>query len=415
MRTLRILGGAGLLLGGCETRQPAATIAQPTVIAAAPASRPAPLRTDTADCTRATAPRVPGSADTLIAIGTRHYWLSVRVSTDSTHALEYGRAANAGPAFAVASDSAGNAAGRVRGYVETYAFVLRDSSRRKMLFSRLLHKPDFYGVAPHDIVTVMNLPRPTYLGYSAGLDALVFVCYLWVPASDVGERVTLALDRQGRVKALSPSGPITWEAIDCDPQLAPNGRAVLTCTELLRAGQPSLKLEKPHALLRAARFLNDTTLLVVYENGDYRPQPQQGRASTNAAVTAPLAEVEFVTTPAQRRLPTAFVLHTNGRVMRRFYLATTGVAAAELPRAFVPAAGTYFLYDETARKLVLLPKAQPERFSELPLKGLSTFKLPRRPHETRVDINSEFSHLTLYVDTLHPQSVRYLLRTAREG
>lgn len=144
MRTLRILGSVGLLLSSCETHQPAATVpAQPTAVAAAPANGPTPLPADTADRTRATATRSPGPADTLIALGTRHYWLSVRVTTDSARALDYGPAANAGPAFAVADDSAGNAAGRVRGYAETYAFVLRDANRQKTLFRRLLHKPDF--------------------------------------------------------------------------------------------------------------------------------------------------------------------------------------------------------------------------------------------------------------------------------
>lgn len=108
-----------------------------------------------------------------------------------------------------------------------------------------------------------------------------------------------------------------------------------------------------------------------------------------------MTAAEFTTTPAQRRLPTAFVLRTSGRVLRHFQLAATGVAASELRRTFVPAAGTYFLYDETARKLVLLPKAQPELLTELPLKSLAAFKPPRHPREKRVEINSDFSRLTL--------------------
>jgi hypothetical protein len=158
-------------------------------------------------------------------------------------------------------------------------------------------------------------------------------------------------------------------------------------------------------------------LLVLYEYGDNKPRAsrQPTDADADSTITAPLVEYEFVTTPAQRRLPTAFIMRTSGRVVRSFHLTTTGAASSELPRAFVPAAGAYFCYDENARHLVVLPKAHPERLAELPLKTLAVFKPPRRAREKQVEVSSDFTQLTLFVDTLHPQVVRYRLQTKTGG
>lgn len=406
-----ILSLVGLVLAGCETRQPVATAPALPVAAVPPAPvAPAPLPLDTADYTRAHPSQWPGPADTLIAIGTRHYWLSMQVTTDSTRALYYHPAANVGAAFAVPGDRTG----QVRGYYETYTFALRDSTRKKLLFRRQLHKSDFYRVGSRDVVTVVNMERPCYLGYSAALDALVFNCALWIPGSDVGGRATLVLDRQGHLKTISSGGSLLWDAIDCDPQLSPSGRAVLTCTELLRAGQPPLRLERPHAQLQAARFLNDSTLLVIYEYGDYVQRPIE-EVGNDSSVTAPMTAADLVTTPAQRRLPTAVVLRTNGQVLRQFNLLTTGVAANQLPRTFLKPTRTYFFFDEASRKLVLLPKAHPDSLRELLLKNLLAFKPPLRPHEQKIEISSDFSLLSLYVDTLQPWVVRYRLKAKIGG
>lgn len=409
---------AACLLSGCETRHPAATAAAPasaapTQLPTAPPAAPAPAVPDTVDYTRAF-DRRPGPADSLVEIGGRRYHLRVQVSTDSARAIDCVSAGSVGPAFA-APGAAAQAAGMVRGYEETYAFGLRDSANRQVIFRRELRKPDFYAVAPRDIVVVCNMPRPSYLGYSAGLDALAFVCYLGIPYSDVGYQATLLLDRRGRVRALSAGGAAYSGAADCDPRVAPGGRAVLTCTEVLRAGRPPLRLGKPHAELRAARFLTDTTLLVLYEYGDYRrPRPAPELADSAEAgdphVTAPLAEpLEFVSTPAQRRLPTAFVLSTGGRVLRRFRLAPSFTMAAVLTRFLVKPARTYvFVEDnEAGGKLVLVPKAHPDQVTELPLRGLPRFRPPRRPHEQPYEVRSDLARGRLYIDTLRPRAVRY--------
>lgn len=407
-----------LLLSGCETRRPAHTSPerpQPTTAptAAQAVARPTGPAPDTADLTRPYS-RPPGPSDSLIAIGPRHYRLSVRVETDSARPMEAGPVGLVGPAFAPPADTAARGH-RVRGYVQTYTFTLRDSVGKAVVFRRQLHKPDFFAVAPREEVTVTDMPPPSYLGYSAGLDALVFVCYLGVPFTDIGWHATLLLDRRGRVKRLSASGPAYSGAADCDPRISPSGRAVLTCSEVLRAGQPPLRLDRPHAQLRAARFLSDTTLLLVYEYGDYvarpaaptRPAPT-GTAPTpvaGGAETGTLADYELVSTPAQRRLPNACILSTSGRVLRQFRLAAAGALAYELPRLWVPPAGAYVFFEEM-NKLVLIPKAHPDSLIELPIRQLPRFSPPQRPREKRYDFRSDFTRLRLYIDTLRPRQVR---------
>jgi hypothetical protein len=297
----------------------------------------------------------------------------------------------------------------VRDYAETYTFTLRDSLGKTVIFRRQLHKPDFYAAENRDVVTVMNMAPPGYLGYSAALDALVFVCYLGIPYSDVGSQATLLLDRQGRVRRLSPGGPAFSDAPDCDPRISPSGRAVLTCSEILRAGQPPLSIQKPHALLRAARFISDTTLLLVYEYGDYVLRPTRSgppeATGDGPDVTAPMTPYDFVTTPAQRRLPTAMVLSTSGKVLRQFRFVPDYALASDLARTWARSAGAY-LFVEAGHKLVVVPKAHPEALFELPLRQLPKFQPPQRPHEQAYSVISDFTRLRFYVDTLNPRAVR---------
>ncbi|MBD2768289.1 hypothetical protein IC235_10330 [Hymenobacter sp. BT664] len=420
---MRLLPGAllglstFLLLSACETRRNVHSAEQPAaaISAALPdstvAPKPATVPPDTADLTRRYS-RAPGPIDSLIRLGTRHYRLAVRVETDSTRPIDFEPSESLGPGFAAPSDTAWQAH-RVRGYQETYTFTLRDSVGKALVFRRKLRKPDFYSVGPRDAVTVMNMPRPSYLGYSAALGSLVFVCYLNVPNTDLGWRATLLLDRQGRVRRLSPSGPAYSSAADCDPQVSPSGRAVLTCSEVLRAGHPPLKLNKSHAELQAARFLNDTTLLVVYANGDYKasqePVVESGSEGPlpvpGAVVTAPPARYDFVTTPAQRRLPTAFIMSTSGRVIRRFRLKVSGAMGSDLLRVWARAARAY-VFVEDEGKLVVVPKARPGNITELKLKQLPRFRPPQHPREQRYQILGDFTRLAVYIDTLQPRNIR---------
>ncbi len=435
MRLLFLLFFGGLALAGCETRQPATgATAQPSVTSVASDSlstsvRPpkAPAATDTSDYTRAYRggfddPR----ADTLILLGSRHYWLQLRQVADSTKPLDYAPAYVVGRPFAAPSDTAWRAH-RVRGYEGTYTFALRDSSRRTVVFRTQLHKRDFQATNAGEVLTVSE-PEFHYLGYSAGLHGLLFVAYFGIPYSDVIDRTMLLLDaRNGQIKSQRGIGSATFDATDCDPQVSPTGQVVLTCAgELLRAGQSALSLRRPQAALRATRFLTDTTLLAVYEFGTYRPIEQSASDAADedapspvagAAATAEMAQPsEFVSTPAQRRAANAFVLSTSGRVLGKFrYDGWSGDMGYAMPRYFSPITRTYYFSNGT-QSIFMLPKAQSGRIVELPLKKMARFRPPQQPTEMTVTLPFavNMQTLVLYVDTLRPRQVRYRL-LAREG
>ena len=384
--------------------------------------------TDTTDYTRAHQANFDYSrADTLILLGKRHYWLQLRQVADSTKPLDYAPAYVVGRPFAAPTDTAWQAH-RVRGYEGTYTFALRDSSRRKLVFRTQLHKRDFQATNAGEVLTVSE-PEFHYLGYSAGLNGLLFVAYFGIPYSDVIDRTMLLLDTHtGQVKAQRGIGSATFDAIDCDPQVSPTGQAVLTCAgELLRAGQSPLSLRRPQAALRAARFLTDTTLLAVYEFGTYRPvKPSAPDADdqtaalpvAGAAATAEMAQpTEFVSTPAQRRAANAFVLSTSGRVLGRFrYDGWSGDMGYTMPRRYSPSTRTYYVANGT-KSIFLLPKAQPGSAVELPLSKLARFRSPQQPLEITLTLPYavNMQTLVLYVDTLHPQQVRYQLLAEQGG
>ena len=127
-----------------------------------------------------------------------------------------------------------------------------------------------------------------------------------------------------------------------------------------------------------------------------------------------MTEADFVVTPAQRRLPTALLLTTSGRVIGQFNLKTGGMMASELPRTFVKPALTYIFYEDN-QQIVLVPKTRPAEFTALLLKKLPKFKPPLRPGEKMYKISTEFSQLTLYVDTLDVRKIRYQLRAPSAG
>ena len=430
MRFLLLLCGNALAISSCETRQPATVgPARPQVVTVTPDSpkaRPAAAfaAADTNNYARAYeggfgSPR----ADTLILLGKRHYWLQMHQVADSTKPLDYAPAYLVGQPFAAPSDTAWRAH-RVRGYEGTYTFTLRDSARRTVVFRQQLHKHDFQAVNAGEVLTVSE-PQFRYLGYSAGLNSLLFVAYFGIPYSDVVDRTMLLLDaRSGHVRAQRGIGSATFDAIDCDPQVAPTGRAVLTCAgELLRAGQPPLSLRRPRAELRAARFLTDTTLLAVYEFGTYCPVAQPPAEAADAATPLPVAgaaataemtqrPTEFVSTPAQRRAANAFVLSTSGHILAKFrYDGWSGDMGYTMPRAFSPITHTYY-FANGERSIVLLPKAQPGRAKELLLKKMARFRPPKLPQEIKLflpyAVNTQ--SLVLYVDTLRPQHIRYQLQ-----
>ncbi len=430
MRVSTLVSAVGLF-ASCETRQPVVTTPRHPITTVAPVavvSTAVPL--DTADNTRASrGVFINSQADTLLSLGTHRYWLHLSQVADSTKPLEFAPATLAGKFFAAPSDTAWRAH-RVRGYDCTFTFTLRDSTRRQVVFSKKLHKHDFLSTDKGEVLTLSE-PDVRYMGYSSGLNALVFVAYFGLPYSDVIDRTTVLLDaRSGQVKGKYRIGSASFESIDCDPRVAPDGRAILTCAgQLLRTNQAPLSLKRPHAEVRAARFLTDTTMLVVYEFGDYHPAslreelaPEEAGPLPAAAApaTAVLAQpaMEFTSTPAQRKLANAFVLSTSGRQLANFrYDGWLPGMGYSMPRHAVAATHThYFLNGENGKpkSLILLSKAQPASVIQLPLKTLTKFQPPRRQQETRFVLSDGVDDYIMYADTTNPRRIRYERRPASQ-
>lgn len=408
---------AGLGLASCDSQPVATTTPVPPTAVKPTEARPAapPPAPDTIDYTRAhySFPDYKALTDTLISLGSRHEWLRIELAPDSTKPLDYALATIVGQPFAAPNDSAWQAH-RIRGYEGTYTFALRDSAQRTLVFSRQLHKRDFLRASSPEIVTVSN-PFFRYLGYSRGLNALLFAAYFAIPYSDVCTRATMLLDaKTGRVLSLGDAGSASFGATDCDPQVSANGQAVLTCAgELLRAGRPPVSLRRSHAQLWAAHFLSDTTLLVVYDFGDYRPRkpdpasiPADPTADPSVSAGFSLPETEFVSTPTQRRAANAFILGTSGHVLSQFkYEGSESGISEVLPRYFSPITRSYYLVSES-KYLVILPKARPGTFLKIPLKTLPKYQPPQRTQEFKFTLQNGVDEFTCYVDKNNPHAIR---------
>ena len=275
---------------------------------------------------------------------------------------------------------------QARGYQGRFTFTLHAPDGRQV-FRRQLRKADFYKAAGQDIVTESEAYRPELLAYSAAFGALVFTLDFMVPDSDVGAQAVLLLDLSGRVVRIS-DGRAPGGGADCEPALTPNGRALLTGSELLRPRQPPLRLHRADADLAGAFLLTDSTVLVVYALGKSHPIYAPGAPETYGRTP----------TPQQQRAANALVRHIGtGRVLSRFrYNGFYEELGYTIPRAY--AAGVHYLLDEQ-RGLRLVPAAAPARTSEVRFAAMPRFVPPQRPAEVRFELQSAGSAFAFYVDT----------------
>ena len=345
--------------------------APPPPVAAAPAPRPA---------VPAPAPvyrpgwAPPSVLDTAVVLNRQPYRLRIEAETDSTQHLKTTYQPYPGH-MEVA-----------RGYQGRFTFALHDAAGRPV-FRRQLRKADFYKAAGQDIVTESEAYRPELLAYSPAFGALVFTLDFMVPDSDVGAQAVLLLDLTGRVLRIS-DGRAPGSGPDCDPALTPSGRALLTGSELLRPGQPALRLHRADADLAGAFLLTDTTVLVVYTPGKSHVIRALGEPETYGRTP----------TPQQQRAPNAQVRHIGtGRVLSRFrYTGFYEELGFTIPRGY--AAGIHYLLDEQ-RGLRLVPAAAPARTSEVRFAAMPRFVPPQRLSEVRLELQSSASSFAFYVDT----------------
>ena len=381
--TLVVVVALAVALAGCEQKayltekrtSPVSVAMAPSAPPAAAASAPAP---------RAAAPASapvyrpgwapPAVLDTAVVLNGQPYRLRLEAETDSTQRLKTTYQPYPGHYE------------QARGYQGRFTFTLHAPDGRQV-FRRQLRKADFYKAAGQDIVTESEAYRPELLAYSPAFGALVFTLDFMVPDSDVGAQVVLMLDLTGRVVRIS-DGRAPGSGADCDPALTPNGRALLTGSELLRPNQPPMRLHRADSDLAGAFLLTDSTVLVVYAPGKSHLIHAPGEPETYGRTP----------TPQQQRAPNAQVrqIHT-GRVLSRFrYTGFYEELGFTIPRAYV--AGIHYLLDEQ-RGLRLVPAAAPARTSEVRFAAMPRFVPPQRRTEVRFELQSSGSGFAFYVDT----------------
>lgn len=387
------------VVAACQPSTPTeqATAQPPTADSVTMATLPAaPAPPDTVDWLSRT---LPGKAttDTTFQIEGKPYRLRLSATADSAHMLRIATDGIVGEALAADSNFARNRL--VTGPAGRYRIVLTTAAGQSVL-RKEFQKPDFYQVAGADIVVVSEPTPPRFLGYYPEIGGLAFWQEIGIPGSDVGTYVFYLLDLQGRVRGLSAGNQFGEGRADCDPLSAPRGGgALLTCGQLLRAGQPPLPLQKPHANLVLARFLSDTTLLTIYQYGEYRV--------TNDSLGHP-ESMEWQVPPRLRNQPNAFVLNLRGQPLARFrYTGFASTLGYAVPRAYLPATRTYYLLDEEQGALRLLEQANPVATREVKFGQMSRFQPPRKPVEARVVLDTEESRYEFYVDKRQPTRIRY--------
>jgi len=330
-------------------------------------------------------PVVPGTA---FSVNGRLHHLVVQARPDSARPLT-------ALAYFSDDDRARQRLTKVRGYDGRFTFTLRDAAGAPV-FRRELRKADFAKMGAPDVVVESAVNKPVFLGYSAALRALVFTIDFGVPDSDVGFQVVLLLDLGGQVLRLSEGRALSGGP-DADPALAGNGRAVLTATEVIRPGQPPLRLTRPGADLAGVFFLTDTTVLAVYDPGKNRP----------VRLPDGLVNYERHVTPQQQRAPNAFVLRVrDGQVISSFrYRGYYEGMGYSVPHFGLPAAHACYLLDEK-HGLYLVPMAAGTptvlKFAEMP-----QFVPPQVAQEVRFEMQGEDAQFAFYADTLNPRRVRY--------
>ncbi|MET4072898.1 hypothetical protein [Hymenobacter sp. UYCo722] len=378
---LVVMMASAVALVGCEQRayltEKRTSPASVAVVSAAPppvaVPAPRPAAPAPAPVSR------PGWAplavlDTAVVVNGQPYHLRLEAETDSTQRLKTTYQPYPGHYE------------QARGYQGRFTFTLLAPDGQQV-FRRQLRKADFYKAAGQDIVTESEAYRPELLAYSPAFGALVFTLDFMVPDSDVGSQAVLLLDLTGRVVRIS-DGRAPGSGADCDPALTPNGRALLTGSELLRPNQPPLRLHRADADLAGAFLLTDSTLLVVYAMGK------------SHLIHAPGEPETYGRTPTvqQQRAPNAQVRHIpTGRVLSRFrYAGFYEELGYTIPRAYV--AGIHYLLDEQ-RGLRLVPAAAPARTSEVRFAAMPRFVPPQRRAEVRFELQSSGSGFAFYVDT----------------
>jgi hypothetical protein len=378
----------GLLLISCNSHPPATVVQEKPAVpppTAPPVVAPVPAVAlpDTVDVSSLYYHTTYGktAADTLLKIGEHHYRLQLQARPDSSQQLKM---AAATPDSTTAAGEQADDAGPF--YNVRYTITLLDSVGHRQ-FRTTFTKPSFYPVIGKELVLQSIAIRPEFIGYNGPRQLLLFRQEFGVDGTDWMADAFLAIDLKGKLQQLKADNDYGGGGADCRIQQSPDGRAILTCQELLLPGGRRQSLHKPNGLLVAARFLSDTTLLTVYD-----------------FVTVHQTQAEYYKSPipSYRTAPNAFILSARtGKAIARFrYNGYHEELGYILPRQYAWQTKTYYLLDDKRRVIRIIPKEKPQLTHEVSVLQLPKFKAPRQQNELRVPLSTEGTSAMLYVDTI---------------
>lgn len=379
MRAFLRLAYLALLLTGCESHQPAGTVAKKTVTP--PVATPKTVVSARIPTTTMFGKIYAGDtwiepADSshgppVLQLAGQTWRVYTTAHPDSTRPLTL---------YAPSGRSQRLPAISEVGVDVRYTFELRDAHGRPR-FTRTLRKADFAGQVYEELRTVAGASPPVFLRYWPARGALCFEVNFGRPETDEGLIVLVLLDaRTGKLLHLA-SEKAFMNDCDCWPTLTADGQTLLVGKELLHANGRVTTLVRPDKSIAATRLVNDSTFLVVYEGTG--PNESAGLAN-------------------------ALLVNQKGQALGRFTFHGTGLSQSgggfSLTSRFLPATQTSYLFDEVSSTFTLLPTARPLALRQLTARQLVPARPPRRPTEVALTFEPDYGpSATLYVDTLTQQ------------
>ncbi|MBF9237015.1 hypothetical protein I2I05_06365 [Hymenobacter sp. BT683] len=371
-----------LCLAGCDqksTSQQEAAPPQTTPAPPAPAAIAPPRPLAFAD-TAAPYTTLPGFFDSVkvapqVRINGTVFRLQTTAQTDSTRPLRY---ALPPTAYVDGSTDDSTQSNVVTGFEGTYTFRLLRPDGKPQFVQKLL-KSAFGAAVGKDMAVEAAAMPPVFSGYLPAFNALAFELSFYPPDSDAGGELLLLLDATtGRVihKELA-----RWmSGCNSETALSPNGRTLLTSTEILQSNGRSTEIDNiPGREVAGTLLVNDQTVLVAYTGG-----------YDNKGEHLPL------------KGPNAELMNLNGRRLAAFNLESIdGGLGSRMLSKYVGQTRSHYLFDEANGKVGIISAEKPVPARILKLSQIPIFRAPLRPTEVRIHFAIETgTRAAFYIDTV---------------
>ncbi|SFQ57946.1 hypothetical protein [Hymenobacter arizonensis] len=371
-------------LAGCEQKKaalqqedapPQNTLAE--AAAAAPIAQPRSLAFADTAAPYTTLPSFYDSvkASPQVRINGTLYRLQTTARTDSTRPLRYTdptMASQDGPG----TDS--TQSNTITGFEGTYTFrLLRPDGKTQ--FVKKLRKSDFAAEVGKDMVVDATTMLPVFSGYLPAFNALAFELGFYPEGSDAGGEALLLLNATtGQVIHKQMA---RWNS-GCNSAavLSPNGRTLLTSTEILQANGRATPIDnKSGRSVGGTLLVNDQTVLVAYA-------PGYDNRGNQVEIKGPNAEL----------------MDLNGRKLASFALESiNGGLGTQMFSKYVRQTRSHYLFDEANNKLGIISADNPVPARLLKLSEIPVYRAPQHPTEVRIHFETESgTRAAFYIDTV---------------